>query len=100
MKNCLKDNWYKLLAIVMLVGVLWPHQYGYYQVLRWAVMLVGAYSAYLAYENKNTTWAWIFGIIAILFNPLIPFIFTKETWQFIDLITAVVIFMSIIKNKK
>ena len=60
----------------------------------------GAYSAYLAYEEKRNTWAWIFGIIAILFNPVIPFTFAKETWQVIDIATAIVIFINVIKNKK
>jgi|SRR3989344_3383259 len=100
MKNFLKDNWFKILVIGLLVGAMWSHPYGYYQVLRWVIMIIGAYSAYLAYEEKRNTWAWIFGIIAILFNPVIPFTFAKETWQVIDIATAIVIFINVIKNKK
>ncbi|OGN20518.1 MAG: hypothetical protein A2910_01975 [Candidatus Yanofskybacteria bacterium RIFCSPLOWO2_01_FULL_39_28] len=99
MKNFLKENWFKLIAIGILIGALWNHPIGYYQLLRWVVAATGAYSAYLAYEHKNNTWAWIFGIIAVLFNPIFPFYFTKETWQVIDVATAVVIFISLIKKK-
>ena len=99
MKNFLKNNWFKILAIGILIGALWNHPYGYYQLLRWVVMIVGAYSAYSVYEDKNNTWAWIFGAIAVLFNPIIPFTFAKETWQVIDIATAIVIFINVIKKK-
>ena len=81
MGNFLKNNWFKIIAIGILIGALWDHPYSYYQLLRWVVMVVGAYSAYLAYNHKDNSWAWIFGIIAVVFNPIIPFTFEKETWQ-------------------
>lgn len=99
MKNFIKENWFKLIAIGILIGALWSHPYGYYQLLRWIVSAVSAYSAYVAYEHKNNTWAWILGVIAVLFNPIIPFTFTRETWQVIDVATAVVIFINVIKKK-
>ena len=99
MKNFLKENWFKLVAVGILIGALWDHPYSYYQLLRWIVAVSGAYSAYLAYEHKDNTWTWIFSIIAVLFNPIIPFTFSRETWQVIDVATAVVIFTNIIKRK-
>lgn len=99
MKNFLKNNWFKIIAIGILIGAMWDHPYGYYQLLRWVVAVAGAFSAYSAYEHENNTWAWIFGIIAVLFNPIIPFTFAKETWQVIDVATAIVIFINIIKKK-
>jgi len=97
MNNLLKNNWYKILGIALLFLALGSHPYGYYQVLRWAITIIGAYSAYLAHESKDTTWAWIFGLIALLFNPIIPFTFARDTWQMIDLITAGIIFSNVIK---
>ncbi|MFA5778443.1 MAG: DUF6804 family protein [Candidatus Paceibacterota bacterium] len=99
MKNFLKNNWFKIIAIGILIGAMWSHPYGYYQFLRWVVMVTGAYSAYIAYEHKNNTWAWIFGIITVLFNPIIPFTFSRSAWQLIDLITAGIISVGIIRNK-
>lgn len=99
MKNFLKENWFKIIAIGILIGALWNHPYGYYQLLRWIVAVFGTYSAYLAYEHKDNTWAWIFGIIAVLFNPIIPLTFAKNTWQIIDVATVVIIFISAIKKK-
>ena len=99
MTNFLKNNWFKLVAVGVLIGALWSHPYGYYQLLRWIVAVVSAYSAYLAYKHKDNTWTWTFGIIAVLFNPIIPFTFAKETWQVIDVATSVVIFVNVIKKK-
>ena len=91
----LKNNWFKILAIIFLLWALVDNPYGYYQFLRWAVLVVGAYSAYLAYKLGSKSWPWIFGIIAVLFNPIIPFTFQRGTWQFIDIIVAVIFFASL-----
>jgi hypothetical protein len=99
MKTFLKQNWFKMLAIVLLLGALGNWPYGYYQLLRWAVLIIGAYSAYLAYEKGKVTWAWIFGIIAVLFNPILPFYLSKNTWQFIDIAAAIVFFISFFKKQ-
>ena len=88
------NNWFKLLAIGILIGALWDHPYSYYQLLRWVVAVTGAYSAYLAYERQENTWAWVFGTIAVLFNPIFPFYFARETWQLLDVVTAIIIFIN------
>lgn len=100
MTNFVKNNWFKIIAIGILIGAMWSHPYGYYQFLRWAITIIGAYSAYLAYEYKDNTWAWIFGIIVVLFNPIIPFTFEKETWQIIDVATAIIIIINVASFNK
>ena len=64
--------------------------YGYYQLLKWFICGVGAYGAYLSYEAKKMSWAWSLGIIALIFNPLVPFHFAKEFWKMLDLIVGVI----------
>jgi len=100
MKNFIKNNWFKILGIGILLFALGSHPYGFYQILRWSIAIIGAYSSYLAYEGKRNNWAWIFGLVALLFNPIIPFTFAKDTWQTIDVITAIIIFVSFIRIKK
>ncbi|MBI4262102.1 hypothetical protein HY624_01090 [Candidatus Uhrbacteria bacterium] len=89
MKNFLKENWFLLITALFLVGALGSWPYGYYQLLRWIVCGVGAYSAYKAYELGRTGWAWTFGVITILFNPILPFYMQRETWQVIDIVATV-----------
>ena len=63
---------------------------GYYTLLRIAVT-IGAVAVVVAeFENGINFWVIAFGLIAIIFNPLIPIYFgDKSTWMPIDLITAV-----------
>lgn len=77
--------------------------YGYFTLLRFIVCAVGAYIAYKVYENsKESLWVWVFSGIAILFNPIIPIHFERETWVIIDLIVGLFFLLSIffIKTKK
>jgi hypothetical protein len=89
----------KIIAILMLFWALAHNPYGYYQILRWVIACVTGYSAYMAYEQGKTTWVWIFGIIAVLFNPIAPIYLARETWSVIDLIVAAILFASIFKLK-
>ena len=102
MKNWFKNNWFKLISIVFLLGALGSCPYAYYQISRWIVCAVGVYSSYLAYQSNKISWAWIFGIIAVLFNPILPIYFTREVWQPVDVIVAGIFFVSLFakfKNK-
>ena len=89
----------KIIVILMLFLALADNPYGYYQILRWVVAGIAGYSAYLAYENKNRLWTWIFGIVAILFNPIAPIYLDRETWSVINIIVAGIFFIAIIKNR-
>ena len=97
--NLLKNNWFKVLAILFLLGALGDNFYGYYQFLRWIVLGVGAYSTYLAYNSENKIWMWAFALITLLFNPIIPFYLSKDMWQVIDVIVAIIFSVSIFKIK-
>lgn len=93
------QNWFILLAGALLLlaipSGLWP--YFYYQILRWVITIVALYSAYSSYKTKNTKWTIIMGAVAVLFNPIAPIYFDKNTWQILDLVTAGVFFVSLKK---
>ncbi len=77
-----------LIAAAMLLGALADLPYGYYQLLRFVVCGVSVYVAYMAYKWQKIWATWLFGFIALLFNPLIPIHLSREIWQPIDLICA------------
>ncbi len=77
---------------------IWP--YGYYILLRWVVTGTALFILWTAYELKKTSWLWIMGIIALLFNPIAPIHLDKETWVVIDLIVAGLFLVSIFKVKE
>lgn len=100
MRNWLKENWFKIIAVLILFGGLGTHPYSYYQFLRWAVCLAGIYAAYLYYKKGQQVWVWIFGIIAVLFNPVAPFYLSRSNWQLFDAIGGTVFFISLFSKRK
>jgi len=100
MKKFIKENWFKILAAILLLWALADNPYSYYQFLRWAILVIGAYTAYTSYKQQKIAWAWTFGITAVLFNPIFPFYLSKNAWQFIDVTAAIIFFVSLSNNKK
>jgi hypothetical protein len=91
-----------IIAAIMLFLALAPWPYGYYQLLRFVVCGVSVYVAFIAY-NWQKIWAtFLFGFIAVLFNPLIPIHLSRELWQPIDTICAIIFLIAILilKNIK
>jgi hypothetical protein len=78
-----------LIAAAMLLGALADWPYGYYQILRFVVCGIGVYVAYTAYTWHKMWAVWLFGFVALLFNPLVPIHFSRELWQYVDIICAV-----------
>lgn len=101
MRNFIKKNWFTIMAGIMLllaIPAIWP--YGYFQILRWVVMGVALYNAYIAYESKKNAWIFTMGVIAVLFNPIIPIFLEKQTWVILDLMASIIMFVSISKIKR
>ena len=78
-----------LVAMIMLFVAVADLQYGYYQILRWVVCGVAVYIAYMAYSWGKIWATWVFGFVAVLFNPIVPVYLTKEIWQPIDVICGI-----------
>jgi hypothetical protein len=77
-------------AIAVLVAIL-PLPYFYYIVLRWGVCGAAAFIAWKEFDlNKPSPnlCVWIFGVLAILYNPIIPVHSVKVFWVFVNLATA------------
>ncbi|OIO54797.1 hypothetical protein AUJ46_02310 [Candidatus Peregrinibacteria bacterium CG1_02_54_53] len=83
---------------LMLFLALADFPYAYYQILRWVVCGVAAYSAYNAHEHRSIVWTWIFGVVAILFNPIAPIHFQRETWMTLDVAAAVIFLISLFRH--
>jgi hypothetical protein len=77
-----------IIAAVMLLVALGDWPYGYYQLLRFVVCGVSLYVVFVA-STWIKLWAMgLFGIVAVLFNPLIPVHFSREMRQMINFICA------------
>lgn len=90
----------RIIAAILLFLALDRHTYGYYKLLRFVVCGVTVYGVYFAAKFEKIGWAWTFGIIAFLFNPLIPIHLHKGSWVIIDLGVAVLLLVSIFLLRK
>lgn len=91
-----KKNIVAVIASLFLFAALiegWP--YGFFTLLRFVVFAATAYLAWLSYETKKEKWIWIYGFIAVIFNPFIPLYFGRDLWIIIDLLVAVFLIVSI-----
>jgi hypothetical protein len=48
-------------------------------------------STYFLYQKKKKGYAFVFGVIAIMYNPIYPFHLNRDFWIVFDVISAVVI---------
>jgi len=81
--------------IVLAIGIL-PMPIGYYTLSRLVVCASALYFAISFYKKKDNTNLWIFGFIAILYNPIIPvYLYEKAIWIIVNLITIFLFY----KNK-
>src|SRR5262249_5381196 len=81
-----------LVAAGMLVyAAIEKHPYSYYTLLRWICCPIFAYSALSAHEKNRVLWTWIFGTLALLYNPIFRVHLDRSTWTGVNWFTVAVI---------
>mgnify|MGYP001341358132 FL=1 len=81
--------------VVLAIGIL-PLPIGYYTLSRLVVCASAIYFAHNFYKKNNQTNLWIFGFIAVLYNPIIPvYLYEKIIWVVVNIITIYLFY----KNK-
>ena len=85
-----------VLVAMLLLALVPSNPYGYYQLLRWACM---AGLGYLAVESRRTPgWAWVFGALAVLYNPFVPFALGRHLWEAANVATIVVLVIAALRR--
>jgi len=81
-----------VIPAAMLILALFHLPYGYYTLLRIVVTVCSAYLSRLEYisTQKISFFVITFGLLALLFNPIIPIYFSKSIWAGIDLLAALI----------
>lgn len=65
-----------------------PLPYGYYTFLRLVACGVFAFAAYVSLTKKARVLPYVYGCLALLFNPFIKVHLPKEVWVVVDLASA------------
>lgn len=77
-------------AAMLLLGAA-PLPYGYYTLLRLVACGVFAYAAFLTADKKHKFLPWVFGLLALLFNPIVKIHLPKELWALVDVAAGVLL---------
>lgn len=92
--------WIKISLVIILLLCLTDMPYWYFQLVRIFGTIGFAYLAYVDYQNKVKYTPYVFGVAAILLNPIAKVSFGREMWNVIDVILAVILIVSILFRKK
>lgn len=99
-KYNLNTVWVKIALVVILLLCLVDMPYWYYQLVRIFGTIGFAYLAYNDYKNKIRFTPYVFGVAAILLNPIAKISFGREMWNVIDVVLAVIVFLTILLQDK
>lgn len=81
----------KAISIILLIMAVGDHPYSYFEWLRLIVCATSVYGIYIEINNGRNPVAILFGIIAVLFNPVLPVHLSRATWLGLDLLAALVL---------
>lgn len=62
--------------------------YGYYQFLRLVVTGYAVFVSWLYFRSGPSQWGWVFGTVALLYNPMFPIAMSKEFHALVNLSVA------------
>lgn len=92
--------WFKISLILILLLCLFDMPYWYFQIVRIFGTIGFAYLAYSDFKNKLKFTAYVFGIAAILLNPIVKISFGRSMWNVLDVILALILLLTILFGKK
>ena len=82
------------LSVLMLLCLL-DMPYGYYQLVRWGALVSFSLLAFGAHEKNKDQEMIIYIGLAILFQPFFKIALGKEIWNFVDVIIALGLLISL-----
>ena len=89
-------------ASLLLLGAS-PLPYGYYMLLRFVACGVFVWAAFITYEKNEEVLPWVFGVLAVLFNPIFKIHLPKELWAVVDVCSGILLLAvskKLLGNKK
>lgn len=101
MRIFLKNNWLKIVAIIMLSGTVLSYFNKlpvlppiYYQLMLWTVVISALMTSWRAYKNENNFLLWIFVLVAIIYSPISTLSLSVNVWQITNSVVAVIFLAS------
>lgn len=90
----------KIGLAVLMFGCLLDMPYGYYQLVRFIALIGFGVLAYQANQQSRQTEIFIYGALALLFQPFFKIALGRELWNIVDVIVGVGLLVSLAKKNK
>ena len=84
----MKKQIYLFLAAMLLL-CLAPMPYGYFMLVRFVMTVACGWMAYQYYLRQKAVGTWVFGILALLFQPMYKIALGRTVWNIVDVIVAI-----------
>ena len=91
-------GWQALISVGLLVAILFNEEleYGYFNILRFAVCAAFAYWAWLTHNFNKQAWRNAFVLTALFYNPFLPVkLGDAGSWIFVNLVTLGLVIASV-----
>lgn len=72
--------------------------YGYFQLVRFIAMIGFGFLAFKEYEGENKQLAFIYGALAILFQPIFKISLGRDIWNIVDVVVAIGLIVTLLKK--
>lgn len=91
----------KILPIfaLALLACLLPMPYGYFMLVRFAAMIIFGIMTLNYYGQQKVNMVIFFGAMAVLFQPFIKISLNRITWNVVDVVMAIFLFVLWLKEK-
>ena len=89
-----------LFLAAMLLLCLAPMPYGYFMLVRFVMMVAFGWMAYRYYLNQKTIAMWVFGALALLFQPIYKIALGRTMWNVVDVVVAIFLIFIFLKENK
>ena len=77
-----------LILAAMLLLCLAPMPYGYFMLVRFVMMAAFGFMAYRYFVIKKSIAAWVFVLLAVLFQPIYKIVLGRGIWNALDVVVA------------
>ena len=74
--------------------------YSYYQFIRFSALIGFSILAYLSSIKKNQIMVFIFGALALLFQPFLKISLGRDLWNIVDIVTGLFLIISLFLTKE
>ena len=87
-------------VVFLFLGILGSgFDYGFFTLLRVVVSGTTAFLSWKAYATNQEGWVWVFGALAVTFNPILPLALGRDIWVLTDLLAIGILITSIFRFK-